>query len=88
MMTIQSIYNSRNYITLLGSTIDNNTPLLIYNSRNYITLLGDRTQGGTYAKSTIVEITLPYLAIQNGNDTILSTIVEITLPYLAKNCML
>ena len=35
------IYNSRNYITLLGLSLQGQISK-IYNSRNYITLLGDQ----------------------------------------------
>ena len=34
------IYNSRNYISLIGSYRDGQHSLSIYNSRNYISLIG------------------------------------------------
>ena len=78
-----AIYNSRNYITLLGQELLANSRLIIYNSRNYITLLGWFSPYPMPLQSTIVEITLPYQASGICAYNLLSTIVEITLPYQA-----
>ena len=79
----RTIYNSRNYITLLGQEerrtgVEN----LQQQKLHYLIRLDGMSMGNRI--STIVEITLPYQAPHGLTiDTFISTIVEITLPYQA-----
>ena len=77
------IYNSRNYITLLGHLMETFSEH-IYNSRNYITLLGGlykRTiRTNIYNSRNYITLLGPF-SVQSSLFP--STIVEITLPYQA-----
>ena len=53
--TTRSIYNSRNYMSLVGSVAYVISILHIYNSRNYMSLVGENLKNEN-AISTIVEI--------------------------------